>query len=297
MKHKVLITGAFGQVGADLVPELEADFNVLATDLQINNNLGYQCETLALDITIEMDIRRKIESWYPDIIINLASLTNVDGCERERELAWQINAGGVRNLIDAVTGMNVYFIQISTDYIFDGMAGPYVETDTPNPINHYGQTKLEGEQFLLNSSLDWAIIRTNVVFGAAAHTGASFLKWVVDSLHAEKRINIVSDQWNNPTWTVGIAETIRNFIDGRITGIYNYGGADYLNRLEFAQMIASIYDLNQELLSPIDTASLNQIAPRPLCGGLVNDRIETLSGIKCYTVRTAVERIRAQGTI
>jgi len=297
MKRKILVTGAFGQVGADLMPALFPEYEALATDLRINHDLVYNCESVILNITSLTDIRKIINSWNPAIIVNLASMTNVDGCERDRDLAWQINAGGVGNLIEVASGRDIHFIQISTDYIFDGTEGPYSETDLPNPINHYGQSKLDGEKLLVGSPLDWAIIRTNVVFGASVHTGASFLKWVVDSLRAGKRINIVQDQWNNPTWTVGIVETIRKFIDNRITGIYNYGGADYLNRLEFAQLIANAYGLDQELLSPIDTAVLNQLASRPLKGGLVNDRIETMPGIKCYTVRTAVERIRAQGTI
>ncbi len=297
MKRKILVTGAFGQVGADLVPALLPEYEVLATDLQINPNLDYTCESATLSITSQIDVRKIINDWKPDIIVNLASLTNVDDCERDKDLAWQINAGGVGNLIEAARGKDIHIIQISTDYVFDGKEGPYLETDQPNPINHYGQSKLDGERLLLNSTLDWTIIRTNVVFGASVHTGASFLKWIVDSLRAGKRINIVDDQWNNPTWTMGLAETIRKFIDDRITGIYNYGGADYLNRLEFAQLIANAYNLNQELLSPIDTAALNQLASRPLKGGLVNNRIETIPGITCYTVDEAIDQIRNQGTI
>ncbi len=297
MKRRVAVFGGYGQLGADLIPALLPEHAVLAVDKNIAAALGFDCESMSVDITRPAEIATMINRWEPDVIVNLAAMTDVDGCERNQELAWQINAGGVNNIITAVGDRACSLIQVSTDYIFDGQTGPYSEKAAISPINYYGRSKLEGENFITASGLDWSIIRTNVVFGASIHTGASFLKWVVDSLQAGKNINIVDDQWNNPTWTVGLAETIRNFIDNNVTGIYNYGGADYLNRLDFARLIAEIYQLDQSLISPIKSADLNQMAPRPLLGGVKNDLIETLPGIKCYTVRTAIESIRALGTI
>ncbi|MFH1852487.1 MAG: SDR family oxidoreductase [Candidatus Neomarinimicrobiota bacterium] len=293
---KVLVTGACGQVGADLIPLLTPDLQVLAGDLALVDSLGYDCPCVQLDITDPGTVCQTVTDWRPDVIVNLVALTNVDQCEREPQLARRVNVDGVENLL-MVLPAGGHFIQISTDYIFDGAAGPYRETDPPNPINQYGLTKLAAEELLIGGTMDWTVIRTNVVFGASIHTGASFLKWVVDSLRCGQSIKVVDDQWNNPTWTVGLAEMIRQAIETRLTGVYNYAGSDYLNRLDFARLIARSFGLAEDLITPISTASLRQIAARPLRGGLVTDRTVAATGIRAYSLPTALATIRAQGIL
>ncbi len=297
MKRKVLVTGAFGQLGMEVLYALQDQYDLLAVDLNIIGSVKFNGRSAQLDITSEASLKKIFGNWLPDIIVNLAAVTNVDLCERRPDLATAVNATAITSLLEAANTPDLHFIQISTDYLFDGEAGPYGEDDLQNPINRYGKSKQAGEENLIAGTDNFTILRTNVVFGGSTHTGASFLKWLIDSLRANRQVNIVVDQWNNPTWTVGLAEALKAVIDRNITGIFNYAGSDYLTRLDFAREIASVYGLDQNLIDPIKTAELNQIAPRPLQGGLKTEKISTVSGINLYSIDQAVTTIYNQGSI
>ena len=139
-------------------------------------------------------------------------------------------------------------------------------------------------------------LRPNVVYGYTKYTKASFVKWVVDSLTQKKTINIVDDQWNNPTWTEDLAEVIERGIDEELKGIYHYGGDRVMNRYEFAHIIADIFELDAGLVQPIKTVELNQDAPRPLKSGMKTDKIEKALGIRPKSVETCLKEIRNQLT-
>ncbi len=287
---KVLITGANGQLGNSVLQQLYGKYTILATDISHKNSFSditYQ----PLDITDSKKVNSTLSNFNPDVIVNLAAFTDVDGCESNPEKAYLLNTKSVEMLTKKFTGQ---FIQISTDYIFDGTNGPYSEDDIPNPKSVYGKTKLDSEKVLHNSKMAWCIIRTNVLFDYYHSTQASFIKWVVDSLNSKKSIKIVNDQWNNPTWTVKLAEFIDLVIKKNVKGIYNYGGADYLNRLEFAQLIADIFELDKSLISPISTDSLKQIAPRPLRGGLKIDKIKKEFGLEGIKLIDCLEIIKSR---
>ena len=218
-------------------------------------------------------------------------MTNVDGCETNPKMAEAINVGGVKNLCKIFEG---HFIQISTDYVFDGTDGPYEEDDETNPISVYGQTKLAADKWLTNNHPKATIFRANVVYGYTKRTKASFVKWVVDSLLDGKPIRVVDDQWNNPTWTESIATVIKVLIEKEALGLYHYGDKEYMNRYEFAHLIAKVFDLDTSLISPISTADLKQPAPRPLKSGLKTEKIESALGIVPNSVETCLQEIRKQ---
>ena len=291
MSKSILITGASGQLGNSVLKQLFGKYELLATD--INNVNPTNIPFAVLDITDLKQIKSKLSNFNPDVIINLAAMTDVDGCELNPDKAYLLNTKSVELLSDNFDGQ---FIQISTDYVFDGCNGPYSEDDNTNPLSIYGKTKLEAEILLQESGINWCILRTNVLFDYFHETEASFIKWVIDSLKSNKSINVVNDQWNNPTWTQSLAETIELVINKNVKGVYNYGGADYLNRFEFAHIIADIFDLNKTLILPINTESLNQAAPRPLKGGLKTVKIEQEFDIKCVDLKTSLNMIKSRLT-
>ncbi|NOZ75933.1 MAG: SDR family oxidoreductase [FCB group bacterium] len=264
---RILVTGAAGQLGQAVrdVRSPEADF--IFTDVVIPPELTPTTEVM--DITDRKSIGNILDETQPDCILNLAAMTDVDGCELKPELANRINVESVKNLRELFSGLIVH---ISTDYVFDGLAGPYHEDDPVHPLSVYGQTKRDSELVLQNAGGPFCIIRTNVVFDYT-RTRASFVKWVVDSLKAGQPIRVVDDQWNNPTWTVDLAEKLLVLIQRDAHGLYHYGGADYLNRYQFSHRIADKFHLDKALISRISTSELNQAAPRPLKGGLHTDTI------------------------
>ncbi|MFC1786156.1 SDR family oxidoreductase [Candidatus Neomarinimicrobiota bacterium] len=290
MSKKILITGASGQLGNSVLKQLNGKFELLATDIHTNKlNIPFTI----LDITDFKQIQNTLSNFNPDVIINLAAYTDVDGCEFNPDKAYRLNSKSIDMLSDNFDGK---FIQISSDYVFDGYNGPYNEGSITNPQSIYGKTKLEAEKVLQNYKNNWCILRTNVLFDYYNNTEASFIKWIIDSLKSNKPVNVVYDQWNNPTWAQNLAEIIELVINKNVTGLYNYGGADYLNRFEFAKIISDIFNLDKTLILPISTESLNQAAKRPLRGGLNNEKIEQEFDIQCVDLKTSLTMIKSRLT-
>ena len=281
----ILITGAYGQLGDACAKHLKNDFKLILSGISPANS------GVNLDITSKNSIEKVLLETNPDVILNLAALTDVDGCELDPEKAKNVNINGVKNLCRDFNG---HFIQISTDYVFNGESGPYSEEDEANPKSVYGKTKLSADNWLLDNYPKLTIIRTNVLYSYTNRTKASFLKWVVESLDSKQKIKVVNDQWNNPTWTESLSAVIYKIIDNQLFDLYHYGDRDILNRFEFSLLISKVFDLNSSLIMPITSDQLNQIAPRPRKSGLYTKKIESKLGIIPQSVETCLNEIRKQ---
>ena len=265
---RILITGAFGQLGYALQTTLSknSDYELICT----GRNILEGQEGIPIDIRNQVGLKEVINSTSPDLVVNLAAMTNVDACEKNPKLAGEINVAGLQHICDSFSGK---IIQLSTDYVFDGKAGPYKEEDQVCPVSIYGKTKLAAEHILLDSNLNNLVVRGNVLYDYSSYTNASFLNWVVLSLKEGKEIKVVKDQYNNPTWTRSMADIIYLCISNDINGIIHWGDADYLSRYDFSKIIAEKYSLDSSLIKPILTEELDQIARRPLQSGLIADKL------------------------
>ena len=258
---KILITGSTGQLGNSLGKVFKSRYDLVSTSrTKPNKNTNY-----FLDITNSLLVKDMVSAISPDIIINLAALTNVDLCESNPDLAHAINFQGVKNLVNVFKGP---IIHLSTDYVFDGKLGRYKENDITNPINVYGVTKYKAEKILLEKSKVSLVIRTNVLYDYQSKAKSSFLNWVVDSLKRGEKIKVVDDQFNNPTWTDSISVVVDRAIKADLNGLIHWGDFDWISRYDFANKIADKFNLQSNLIEPIKTEELNQVAPRPLNGGL-----------------------------
>ena len=278
----VMITGGYGQLGVACNKILKNNFNIIVTGRDTYES------GVKLDITDKNDIAKAYKDFKPDVVLNLAAMTDVDGCEKDKLAAKKINFEGVKYLCENFSG---HFIQLSTDYVYDGISGPYNELDDVNPISYYGKTKLEAENWLKNNYSNLTILRANVIYSYTKRTEASFVKWVVDSLKNNKEINVVNDQWNNPTWTESISLVIKNIIDSGLNGLYNYGDKDFMSRYDFAKLISKVFNLDETLIKPINTSNLNQIAKRPLKSGLRTEKIESSLQIVPNSVEDCLRKI------
>ena len=227
---KVLVTGAKGQVGSELILEgEERGLEMLATDRD------------ELDITQPNAIKKMIKEQKPDIVINAAAYTAVDMAESEPELAYTINRDGPAYLAGACAENNIPLIHISTDYVFDGQnEGVYAETDTPNPKCIYGKSKLEGELAVESILEQYIILRVSWVFGA---NGNNFVKAMLRQGKEQDVIKVVADQHGGPTWAGAIAATLLSLLkrwgDGEVIswGTYHYSGQPATTWLGFAKAI------------------------------------------------------------
>jgi dTDP-4-dehydrorhamnose reductase len=273
----ILITGANGLLGQKLCRHFSSSFNTIATDLQPKSyipvpNLSYQ----TLDITDGRNVDFHVRQNKPSIIINAAAYTDVDGCEIHKDQAWTINVGGVRNLVKACQDHEIKLIQLSTDYVFDGENGPYFEDDPPNPVGFYGQTKLDSEKIIQDSGIDFAIVRTNVLYGFGENVRKNFLLWLLDQLSTGEKLKIVTDQFNNPTLADNLSECIM----------------EYLSRYDFAVKAAKKFGYDTSLISPTISESLEQKAQRPSRGGLKIEKAQKLLKTKLLNVEEGLDQIK-----
>jgi len=272
---RILVTGSNGLLGTKLLERLVSDPSAepigASRGERANAYLG-DVPFWQLDVTDAAAVGRVVDEARPDAVIHTAALTDVDGCERQRDLAVAINRDGAANVARACATRGVRLVHLSTEYVFDGAAGPYRETDPTNPLGWYARTKYAGELAVQEAGGDWAIARTTVIYGHAPHVRANFVLWLLGKLRAGERASIVDDQVGSPTLADNLAEMTHALAASGHVGVFNTVGADVISRYQFARLAAVAFGLDPDLIDPIPTASLNQFAPRPLRAGLLMDR-------------------------
>ena len=272
---RVLVTGSNGLLGTKLLERLVDDRSaepLAASRGERANGYFGELPFWRLDVADAAAVERVVEEARPDAMIHTAALTDVDGCERQHDLAEAINRDGAANVARSCAARGIRLVHLSTEYVFDGAAGPYREDDPTNPLGWYARTKLAGELAVREAGGTWAIARTTVIYGHAPHVRANFVLWLLGKLRVGERANVVDDQIGSPTLAENLAEmTIALAASDRV-GVFNTVGADVISRFQFARLAAVAFGLDPDLIDPIATASLNQLAPRPLRAGLLMDR-------------------------
>jgi dTDP-4-dehydrorhamnose reductase len=199
-------------------------------------------------------------------------MTQVDPCELNPDLCDLVNIVGVRLVGKASEQIGAKFIYVSTDFVFDGLKGPYSEDDQPNPVSTYGWSKLQGEYITRSLKVPWVIVRTILVYGVTLSMNRSNLvTWVRDSLSQQKPIRVVNDQFRMPTLVDDLADGIISIIDRNKVGIYHLSGPEMISIYDFALKIAKIFELDDSLITPILSESLSQPGKRPVSTGFVLD--------------------------
>lgn len=297
MYKRVLIIGANGLVGQKLTEIFSHDrrFDLLISARQSEAyNQAASFGYVQLDASHLATVKELVWNFSPEIIINAAAYTDVDGCEREKELSWKANVTAVENLVAASRLVGARVIHISTDYVFDGKAGPYDETAIPNPLSYYGKEKLASENAVRASGENWAIVRTMVVYGVAAKVKKNFAIWLAQELKKGNKVNIVSDQFGNTTLADDLAHGIYELVRQNKRGLYHMAGSDILSRFEFARKLAHEFGFDSSLIHPIKTAELNQLAARPLQSGLITLKAQAELGVTFPSIDESLRTFKRQ---
>lgn len=273
---RILLTGSNGQVGRALQRVLGTLGEVMALDRS------------TLDLADTRTIRRVVRDYQPSIIVNAAAYTAVDRAESEPELAMAINGLAPGVLAEEACRLDAVLVHYSTDYVFDGSkSGPYTESDTPNPLNVYGSTKLAGEQAIRTACQTHYILRTSWVYAAE---GANFLNTILRLARERPELRIVDDQTGAPTWAQAIAEMTVQLLSARGTeadpryGLYHMTAAGAVTWFGFAQAILEEAEKSLEIkpprLIPISTAQYPLPARRPGNSRLDTGQLATTFGIR-----------------
>ena len=261
---KLLITGASGLYGSKLAKLALAKGNeVYSSDIQ---SLSVYGNFVKMDISGKQQVEAAFKTIKPDVVVHAASLTDVDKCETNKELAWKVNVEGTKNVVEAAQSAGSFLIYISTDYVFSGEKGNYKETDKPNPVNYYGLTKLKAEE-TVQTQPEYFIARPSVIYGSTPAAGkVNFALWIIETLRRGGRVKIVTDQWNTPTLNTNLAEMTLEVVERRLTGIYHLCGATRVSRFEFATQIAQTHNLNTDLIDKALSSQFTWPAKRPAVG-------------------------------
>ncbi|MCG2868419.1 MAG: NAD(P)-dependent oxidoreductase [Candidatus Nanopusillus sp.] len=264
---KILIFGASGQLGLELSKILQGDLIKVYNSNEIKD--GYKLDLTNFSMVEDFILKKK-----PDIIINTAAITDVDKCETEKDIAYKVNAEAVKHIVRAARVIEAYFIQISTDYVFDGQKGLYKEEDLPNPINYYGLTKLLGDTYALSYD-DSLVIRTSGIF-----RNKGFPIYVYKTLKENKEVNAFKGYYS-PISARKLAEAINEIIQYRKTGIINIAG-ERISRYELALKIKEKFNLDG-IVKEVDNIK-SWIAKRPFDSSLDISKAKKLLSVDFYSL-------------
>lgn len=269
---KVLLLGSNGLLAQNLAVYAPNQVSLVGISKSSENKSPGLSQYHSLDLTQFNLLHQYIEEIKPQLIINTAALTNVDACEDQLELATQVNF----LLANELAKLKIPIIHYSTDYVFDGKNGPYRETDHTNPLGHYGKTKLDSEEPILQSDSQSLVLRTMLLWGRGQGGKTSFTEFVKSKLQKGEPVSVVTDQWGNPTLVSQLAQVTWKLWEKKIGGLFHVSGSECMSRFEWATKVADFYGLPFHLIHPCTTAELKQKAPRPLKSGF---HLEKLRGI------------------
>lgn len=287
-KTSILGTGLTGLVGSRIVELLEKKYEF--------KNLSYET---GIDITNKEQVKNAVFASKAKIILHFAAKTDVDACEKDRELknqgsAWLINVEGTRNLLEAAQKTKKKFIYISTDFVFDGNKDFYQEEDMPNPINWYAVTKYEGEKIVQSSGLPYLICRLAFPYRANFAPKKDLVRGLLEKLKNHEELKMVSNQFMTPTFIDDIAIAIDCLIAKEAEGIFHVVGSSFHTPFEVAQLLAETFSLDKSLIKEIDRITYYQNkAPRPFSLRLKNDKLKKLK-VEMLTLKQGLMALKGQ---
>jgi dTDP-4-dehydrorhamnose reductase len=290
---KLLITGASGLLGSKLAKA------ALIKNIQVyagyNKNFPVWGMPVPFDVSDKNQVKNIFELIKPDVVVHAASLTDVDKCEFDKELAWRINVDGAANIAQFASKTRCFLVYISTDYVFNGKKSCNKENDQTEPLNYYGLTKLEAEKDIQLLMSNCCIARTSVIYGATPATGKiNFALWLLKKLQNNEKVQIATDQYNSPTLNTNLVDMILDVIEQRLSGIFHLCGASRVSRYDFALMFAKIFNLNDCLIEPVSASYFKWSATRPADSSLDVSKTQRLLHIKPLELASALTILKQE---
>lgn len=264
---KVFIIGASGLVGGNCQKHFtEQGWNIMGSYFSYPTPGTVFYNTLEPSNPDNFDI----VGWQPDVIVHCGALTHVDYCETHEEESFQKTVQSTVNIIALAKQCNARMVYLSTDYVFDGKNGPYMEDAPVNPVSIYGRHKLQAEQAVLNEIPNSLVLRVTNVYGDEIR-GKNFIARIIDQCKNNQKLTLKLpyDQFASPTNAWDIARAMFVLLRDNKNGIYHIGGTDYMNRVELALRVLQYFPTAEYDLIPMSTEQLQQPAARPLIGGFV----------------------------
>lgn len=278
-------------LGTDLVKALASNCDVLGIDTR--RSTEEWIPTALIDLGDRLAVQAVFEQFKPDVVFHLAAMTNVDGCEKDRSLAYRMNVETTKNVVDSANLSGTFVVGFSTDYVFDGRKGAeYGEGDVPHPLNYYGETKLHAEEYIQNFAKHYTLFRISWLFGRA---GMSFPRTILEKAGHVNYFEVVSDQIGRPTHTQDLADALKRvflkekndtILDRQIFHLGNSGSVSWA---DYAEFILKCSGGPKPEVRKILTPPNHRPAERPKDSVLSLDKSKRLLGIQMRSWEKAVE--------
>lgn len=257
----IFITGISGLLGLNLAHLARHDFNVSGCYFK-SPVISDGVKTFPLDVTNYPKVVEHLQRLKPDLIIHTAGLTNVEACESNPNLAYDMHVVASKHIARASSMLGSRLVHISTDHLFDGESPWNTETDDPEPINNYAKTKLQAEQVVIQECPQALIVRTNF-FGWGTSLKASFSDWILRKLDLGEELTMFTDVYFTPILVNQLGRKIFDLVHKNADGIFNVAGSDRLSKYDFALEIARVFGYSTDLIRPISVRDFSFIARRP----------------------------------
>jgi len=266
---KVFISGGSGLLGSNCMKHFtEMGWEVVGSYFSFPT-----ADTVYYDTLNNSPENFDVIAFAPDVIVHCGALTHVDYCETHEQESYEKTVQSTANLLKIANKINARMVYISTDYVFDGVSGPYREDAPVAPLSIYARHKLEAEQMVLKDAINPLVLRVTNVYGNEIR-GKNFVARIVDQCknHQKLTLKLPYDQYSSPCNAFDIARAMFVLLRDNKNGIYHIGSTDYMNRVELALRVLSYFPNAEYDLIPLDTKTLNQPANRPLLGGFVKNK-------------------------
>lgn len=283
--RKILITGGTGLLGKALVEELGSASELVATyfgDYEFKGGIRYE----KADVRDRDGYDTLFKSFRPEVLVHTASIGSPDFAEKFRELTWQINIGGVENMIGLCEKYGTKLVFISSNGIYDGDNAPYGEEDLARPVNYYGETKLAGEKLVTKSRVPAAIVRPILMYGwHYAEERPNIVTGAIARLIRGESMNVYDDVFSNPLLSNCCAAAIRALIERDKYEAFNLAGKNRVSIFELIRETAGVFGFDPSLVKPVKQGFFNELVPRPKDTSYRTEKMEKVLGLSPLTVR------------
>ena len=284
---KILVLGGSSLIGNFFIHN-STDHEIITT---FNKNKINTPNMISKKINLPDDwdkLQKLILEKKPDVILNTMGFSNSDFCETNLEKVYALHVQVTEKITTLCSKINSKIIFLSTDYVFDGQKGNYVETDETNPINYYGHTKNLAEKITLKNKNN-LVLRTAMIYGSSPKV--RFLRYVIENLSNNQEINTYDDIFNSATNLSELTNGISKAIEFNANGIYHMVGSNCVSRFDFATAVAKVFNFNEELIKPVSINSAKLKAERPVNACLNNSKAEKAFDIKFSSINEGIKQV------